>query len=581
MKVRFKKMIMPLMFLSTLVGSTIITANRSVPEKVQAVNYAAEADFTKKTNSNSSYNSSWTYATNWTIYGGANNNGGWEFIKFGGKKDTLANANPVYLRGLVSKKVSQIDVVFNAGNLTVGSVSSWGVKVYSDSSYSTLVTSSLGGTMTKKTAATLSLTPSSGDYWAVNSYYEVYFDLVNTTTTNGIVWVDKIQFVEYPEASIDLSSLSFTGSPTKTVYFEGENFDPTGLTITATYTDSSTANVTSQTIWQKLTLSMTSVIGTYTYTGLNTVSKTVNISGITVNVAPVIGNIIDGHKYLITAAQPTTGVNQYILKAQVGESNSFADKYSKDYTSLLLGIENYTLADAYTFIKCGINEYYIKSGENYLSAISDNNGLVLSSTVDSWKVTEAVGTTTSGVSYNGVFLQDKNQSRYLTNYATAPDFRTYTSTTGQALPAACIVLYDMTILEGYASSFNSAIEAVCNLDGNTNIGSLSTAWMAQKSSFNSLTNGQKLIFTNAVGSPNGTAIKKAISKYEYVASKYNTQLSASDWDYMNRGVETLNELGKPMLGDTKGDIILLSILGGVGTLQIGLYFFLRKRKISA
>jgi hypothetical protein len=72
--------------------------------------------------------------------------------------------------------------------------------------------------------------------------------------------------------------------PTKTSYTVGDAFDPTGLTITATYTDSSTADVTSSVVWTPTTLatSDTSVTGTYTESG---VSKTIIVSGLTVTAA--------------------------------------------------------------------------------------------------------------------------------------------------------------------------------------------------------------------------------------------------------------------------------------------------------
>ena len=69
-------------------------------------------------------------------------------------------------------------------------------------------------------------------------------------------------------------------SPTKTTYTAGESFDPTGLTITATYSDSTTSDVTSSVVWtpDPLTAGTTSVTGTYG-------GKTITITGITVNQA--------------------------------------------------------------------------------------------------------------------------------------------------------------------------------------------------------------------------------------------------------------------------------------------------------
>ena len=59
--------------------------------------------------------------------------------------------------------------------------------------------------------------------------------------------------------------ISYTGTPEKLDYFEGESFDPTGITVTARYNDDSTSDVTSQVVWSpsKLTLETSEVTGTF------------------------------------------------------------------------------------------------------------------------------------------------------------------------------------------------------------------------------------------------------------------------------------------------------------------------------
>lgn len=316
MKKIIRKLFTPLAVLALAIGVGINLKLETDFINAQAINYAAEADFTLKSAKNSAYNNNWTYGS-WELYGAANNNGGWAFMKFGGKNSTLATANPVYLRGQVpSKSVSQIDVVFNAGNLTVGSVNSWGVDVYSDSDYTNLVDSVLGGTMSKKTAQTLSLVPTSS--WAPGLFYKVYFDLANTSSTNGIVWVDKIQFVENVDVSKTLTNLSFTGTPTKTTYFEGETFDPAGLTLTASFDDGTSSDVTSLATFypDPLTVGTTSVTASYSYGG---VTKTTVISGITVQVAD-----FSDVKYEITGKNTFSTIGL----APTGSSATLVETYS-------------------------------------------------------------------------------------------------------------------------------------------------------------------------------------------------------------------------------------------------------------
>lgn len=154
-------------------------------------------DFTTQKTGNTSYVSSWTYDTNWNVFGGANSNKGWNYVKLGGKKTNLATANPVYINNKTSieKEISKIEVITNVGNLSkAGSVNSWGVYVYSDAEMTNQIDYVAGASMTKSKAETLTLVPSSGIAWSANSYYKIAFDLTNTTTTNGVVWLDKIDF---------------------------------------------------------------------------------------------------------------------------------------------------------------------------------------------------------------------------------------------------------------------------------------------------------------------------------------------------------------------------------------------------
>lgn len=83
-----------------------------------------------------------------------------------------------------------------------------------------------------------------------------------------------------------LKSIAISGEATKTTYFEGETFDPTGLVVTATYEDESTRVVTNGVKWtctpETLTLGATEVNVTATY-GEKTAGKTV---AVTVTEAP-------------------------------------------------------------------------------------------------------------------------------------------------------------------------------------------------------------------------------------------------------------------------------------------------------
>lgn len=71
------------------------------------------------------------------------------------------------------------------------------------------------------------------------------------TKYNNTYEFDKGNYlVEYTApAEKPLASIAITGEPTKVAYATGESFDPTGLVVTATYEDESTANVTADVAW--------------------------------------------------------------------------------------------------------------------------------------------------------------------------------------------------------------------------------------------------------------------------------------------------------------------------------------------
>lgn len=78
-----------------------------------------------------------------------------------------------------------------------------------------------------------------------------------------------------------LSALAYEGTLAKTEYAAGEEFDPAGLTITASYDDSTdlVLNANEDIVWEELTSGATSITGEYT---VGKVTKTITVTGITV-----------------------------------------------------------------------------------------------------------------------------------------------------------------------------------------------------------------------------------------------------------------------------------------------------------
>ncbi len=94
-------------------------------------------------------------------------------------------------------------------------------------------------------------------------------------------WATKIWGGNY--ITKEIKTLTVSGSLTKTTYTEGQKFDPTGLKVTATYEDNTTADVTDSVSWSPSTLTAGTTFVTGTVNG-----KTVTVSGITVNPAKAV-----------------------------------------------------------------------------------------------------------------------------------------------------------------------------------------------------------------------------------------------------------------------------------------------------
>ena len=157
-----------------------------------------ELDFTTKSSGSSYYDTTWTYG-DWTVSGGANNNKGWGYVKMGGKSEKLID--DVYLSSpVVAQTASKVTVNVIAGSLPKAAMklNSWGLYVYSDSAMTSQVDYVAGDTITNA-AALFEFTPTSGTTWPANSYFKVDFDLANTSTTNGIIWLDNVSIWETQE----------------------------------------------------------------------------------------------------------------------------------------------------------------------------------------------------------------------------------------------------------------------------------------------------------------------------------------------------------------------------------------------
>ena len=150
-------------------------------------------------------------------------------------------------------------------------------------------------------------------------------------------------FIYKKTATKTLTSLAISGEPTKKAYNDGEAFDPTGLVVTGTYDDNTTATITNGITWAttptKLTVGTTSCSVTATVNGVTspayevtglTVKKTITLSidpaTSTVVKAPVkvtlTANAGATIYYTLNGDEPSTSSTKYDAPFEVTKSGT-------------------------------------------------------------------------------------------------------------------------------------------------------------------------------------------------------------------------------------------------------------------
>ncbi len=176
-----------------------------------------------------------------------------------------------------------------------------------------------------------------------------------------------------------LSSVAVSGTPTKTAYYAGDEFDPAGLVVTGTYSDDSQAPISSGITWaydpsQTLALNQTSIGVTATVNEIS--SPKFNVTGLTVT-APVVSN------WQVTApADLNTGDvvvltmlknNVYYAAPNNGGSSAPVATPVTVANNILSNVPGETLQWTVTVVEEGVYQFSV--GNNYLKCTDTNNGV--------------------------------------------------------------------------------------------------------------------------------------------------------------------------------------------------------------
>ena len=173
-----------------------------------------------------------------------------------------------------------------------------------------------------------------------------YFCISLGNANNGQVLSVEITYNEgSPEPQKTVKSLAITGEPAKVAYETGESFNPEGLTVTATYDDESTADVTADATWTfdpavfNTTGSVT-VTALAAYGGKDDIAEytvTVSAKPLTLTITPATGSYTSAQTVTIEAnnavgnvaiyyttdgSDPADGANEYTAPFEVATTTT-------------------------------------------------------------------------------------------------------------------------------------------------------------------------------------------------------------------------------------------------------------------
>lgn len=223
-----------------------------------------------------------------------------------------------------------------------------------------------------------------------------------------------------------LTSLSISGEPTKKVYNAGEALDPTGLVVTGTYDDATTAKISSGITWtmNPETLSADNTTCTVTATVGGVTSGSYEVTGLTVKPKEVVGE----NRWVKTTLSDLLPTDQVVIVDVTSKCAMSNDKGTSDApTAVSVTLDGDALTGTvaencvWNVTKNSDNTYtFFPNGttEKWLYTIKDNNGVRVGTSENNCFEEYSEG------SYNG--LQNTVTKRYVGVY-NKQDWRCYTS----------------------------------------------------------------------------------------------------------------------------------------------------------
>lgn len=515
-------------------------------------------DFTTKASKNSNYTEAWTYGNVVSIYGAANNNAGWDYIRVGGKNKSNAtstltsiNASPV--------DISSIDLT--ARNTASGSgytIHNITLEVASDNSFSSIIDTVSYNTV----SIDMNFAPSSGDCWESGSYFKLSFTWSCPGGSNKGMDVEKVVFNEKVSTTDVLTGISCEGTPV--TQYSNRAFNPEGLTFYGTYSESGEREIDISLITftpETLTADTTKVVATYG-------DFTTTISGFDVIELPGIAD------ELTAAAYSNDTYDDFVTTDDFPSGAVYAGHATKDDNGNIQINNDKNNKGIYSITSGGII-----SAVEVIFASNTTTGRTLNIFASNTAYTTStdlvgkddhIGQIVYGESSVFIFSTLSEQYKYVG-----------LSSSKGAIYIESIKFYwqepAVDPAEEFANKIINDLTCINNPEdrGEDYLTNLSTQWLALKAEFDLLDEDTKLVFTN--GTSDNEVVKAALVKYDLIIKNYGSD-DTSFPNFMNREVvSAANNITNPILNTTNNIIIIVSVCV-LAISAIGVFIVISKKR---
>ena len=389
---------------------------------------------------------------------------------------------------------------------------------------------------------------------------------------------EAIQFYKLNNSSTTTKTLSSIAvSNATTTYTVGDTF--VKPTVTATYSDASTANVTASATFSGYDMSTAgnyTVSVSYTEGGVTkTTSYSITVNGSSVTPTTtyeqVTGMISAGDKVVIVAQANRDSTTGYAV------TSTLKNSYYITPTDAAISNKQLTLTSDMEVWTVGGNS---TNGFTFCSA--DGTKYIQGYTSGSYKDLAFPSTATDGTAWKVSANAAGTGYDMYTTYSSTDIYLEYFSSKGSfSAYSASATDYVLNFYKETSVSTNPALEYAQNFlaaftcdstgaNAPTFVGS--NTWATLKAAFNNLSTPHQNTLKNATANESGTDIEKAMARYDYVVAKYGYE------NFINRTSGNSANRMNNFNSDSANNLLLvlgsMSLLGGLTYLA----YFLKKRK---